>query len=52
MNIHETIISIHIYISTHKHIRRHMYKHIYRHTNNIALTYVTNLPNSYTYTSA
>ena len=28
MNIHETIIFIHIYMSAHKHIHRHMYKYI------------------------
>ena len=28
MNIHETIILIHIYMSTHKHIHSHMYKYI------------------------
>ena len=28
MKIHETIISIHIYLSTHKHIHRHTYKYI------------------------
>ena len=28
MNLHETITSIHIYMSTHKHIKRHMYKYI------------------------
>ena len=28
MNIHETIIFMHIYMSTHKHIHRHLYKHI------------------------
>ena len=28
MNMHETIISIHIYMPTHKHIHRYMYKHI------------------------
>ena len=28
MNIHETIIFIHIYMSTHKHLHRHMYKYI------------------------
>ena len=28
MNIHETIIFIHIYMSTHKHTHRHMYKYI------------------------
>ena len=28
MNIHETIIFIHMYMSTHKHIHRHMYKYI------------------------
>ena len=27
MNILETITSIHIYMSTHKHIHRHMYKY-------------------------
>ena len=28
MSIHETIIFIHIYMSTHKHMHRHMYKYI------------------------
>ena len=28
MNIHETIIFIHIYMQTHKHIHRYMYKYI------------------------
>ena len=28
MNIHEPIISTHIYMSTHKHIHRYMYKYI------------------------
>ena len=28
MNIHETIIYLHICMPTHKHIHRHMYKHI------------------------
>ena len=28
MNIHETIISTHINMSTHKHIHRHMHKYI------------------------
>ena len=35
MNIHETIIFIHIYMPTHKRIHRYMY--IYRHTNKIAI---------------
>ena len=26
MNIHETIIFLHIYLSTHKHIHCHMYR--------------------------
>ena len=43
MNIHETIIFIHIYMSTHKHMHRHMYKYICRHTNKIAHTHITNL---------
>ena len=36
MNIHETIISIHICMSTHKHIHCHMYKYI--------STYILRLP--------
>ena len=28
MNIHETIISIHIYMPTLKHIHRHIYRYI------------------------
>ena len=40
VNLHETIISIHIYMSTHKHTHRHMYQQ----TNNIAHTHITNLP--------
>ena len=46
MNIHETIIFIHIYMSTHKYIQCHMYKYIYiyQHTNKIAHTHITNLP--------
>ena len=28
MNIHKTIIFVHIYASAHKHIHRHMYKYI------------------------
>ena len=28
MNIHKTLIFIHIYMSTHKHIHRNMYKYI------------------------
>ena len=28
MNIHETIIFIHIYMPTHKHIHRYMYTHM------------------------
>ena len=46
MNIHETIIFIHIYMSTHKHIHRHMYTYddIYRQNNKITHTYITYLP--------
>ena len=29
MNVHETIVFIHIYMPTHKHIHRYMYKYIY-----------------------
>ena len=28
MNIHETVIFIHIYMPTHKHIHRYMYKYM------------------------
>ena len=28
MNIHETVLFIHIYMLTYKHIHRHMYKYL------------------------
>ena len=44
MNIHETIISVHIHMSTHKHTPLHVQIYIYRHTNEIPHTHITNLP--------
>ena len=44
MNIHETIIFIEIYTSTHKHIHRYMYKYLYRQTYKTDHTHVRNLP--------
>ena len=44
MNMHETIIFIHIHMPTHKHIHCYVYKYIYRHTNKITHTHITNLP--------
>ena len=45
MNIHETIIFIHIYMSTHKYIHQHMYKYIHRHA---VLSYSTYAPEAET----
>ena len=41
MNIHETIIFIHIYMSTHTPTHLQI---LYRHTNKVAHTDITNLP--------
>ena len=42
MDIHETIISIHIFMSTHIDIHRHMYKCIDRHQQDLILNYYIN----------
>ena len=44
MNMHETIIFIHIHIPTHKRIHYYMYKYIDSHTNKITHTHIRNLP--------
>ena len=42
-NMHEAIIFIHMYLSTHKHRHRHVQTYINRHSNKTVHTHITNL---------